>query len=129
MRKAWWVVLIAGFAIFSIVAVFTFTNIHRQVEEITMVAVTAYNLNAIESLTKLIESKDHLFEEKNSAIWALGQFADPRALPFLEALNGQTVEKSPCNRNTDLCKGEIEKAMKWCRNGNLTSWMYRHIEQ
>lgn len=129
MRKAWWVVLIAGFAIFSMVAIYTFTKIHRQVEEITTIAVEAYGPNAIESLTKLIESKDHRYEDKNSAIWALGQFADPKALPFLEALNGQTEERSPCNRSNDLCKGEIEKAIKWCRNGNLTSWMYINIEK
>ncbi|NND08039.1 MAG: HEAT repeat domain-containing protein [Saprospiraceae bacterium] len=128
MRKTWLVVLITGTFIFAIVAIFTFTKIHHQVEDITTIAVTAYRLDAIGSLTKLIESENHSYEEKNSAIWALGQLADQEALPFLEQLNTQTKEKSPCNRNSGLCKGEIEKAMKWCRNGNLTSWMYRHIE-
>lgn len=53
-------------------------------------------------------SENHSFEEKNSAVWALGQFADQKALPFLH---------------------EIEKAIKWCKRGNLTSWMYRNIEK
>ena len=129
MQSTWLLVLIAGSLIFVFVTIFTFTKILRQVEEITTIAVTTYGQDAIGSLTKLIESEDRSYGEKNSAIWALGQFADQRALPLLEELNGQTEERSPCNRNTDLCKREIEKALKWCRNGNLTSWMYGNMEK
>ncbi len=92
-----------------------------------MTATSAFNKNAIESLTYLINSEDFSIEEKNTAIWALGQFADPKALPLLEKLNSETREQNRCNRKLELCKREIEKAIKWCKNGNATKWMYRKL--
>lgn len=129
MRNTFSVVLSIGFMIFCLMVIFTFSRIHKQVDEITMIAMKEYRLNAIESLTNLIKSENHSFKDKNSAIWALGQFADQEALPFLEGLYIQTEEKGPCSRNNELCKYEIEKAIKWCKQGNLTSWMYRNIEK
>ena len=129
MKKTFLVILGTGLILFCVFVIYTFSTIHRQVEEITMIAVNEYKLDAIESLTRLVKSENHSFKDKNSAIWALGQFADQRALPFLEELYSQTAENSPCSRNNELCKYEIEKAIKWCMNGNWTSWMYKKIDK
>ena len=129
MKKTIFWILGIGVILFCVVMISTFSKIHRQVDRITTVATNEYQLNAIASLTALIKSENHGFEEKNSAIWALGQFADLEALPFLEQLNSQTDGEKPCYRKNGLCKYEIEKAIKWCTQGNLTSWMYRNIEK
>ena len=116
-----------GLVLFCAFAIFTFSTIYKQVEKISMSAMTNFNKNAIESLTDLINSENFSFEEKNTAIWALGQFADPKALPLLEKLNSETREQNRCDRKDDLCKMEIERAIKWCKKGNATKWMYRKL--
>lgn len=121
-------ILVAGLAILLGSACYTFTRIYRQVERITGLAKKEFPGNAVEALGSLITSDTYGFEEKNTAIWALGQLADPEALPVLENLNSVTQDDSvPFDRSGGLSKYEIEKAIKWCRKGNLTSWMYKKI--
>lgn len=123
-------VLVAGFVIFLGSAAYTFQLIHKQVSGITTLARSEYPGDALEALCSLVRSEDFGFEDKNSAIWALGQLADPEALPFLEQLNALTAEDAvPFDRSGGLSKYEIERAIKWCKNGNLTSWMYKKINQ
>ena len=122
-------ILAGGMIILLGTAGYTFSLIHKQVNRITAVAKSEISGNAVEALSRLIESDAYGFEDKNTAIWALGQLADPEALPFLERLDAETAEDAvPFDRSGGLSKYEIEKAMKWCRKGNLTSWMYRNIE-
>lgn len=107
---------------------YTFNQIYKQVNRITEVAKSEFPGDAVEALSSLIESDACDFEEKNTAIWALGQLADPEALPFLEKLNSETEDDTiPFDRSGGLSKYEIEKAIKWCKKGNLTSWMYGKI--
>ena len=109
---------------------YTFNKIYKQVKRITEVAKSEFPGDAVEALSSLIESDACGFEEKNTAIWALGQRADPEALPILEKLNSLTDDDTiPFDRTGGLSKYEIEKAIKWCKKGNLTSWMYGKIRQ
>lgn len=67
---------------------------------------------------------------KRIIIRALGQLADPQALPFLELLNAELKgDPVPFDRSSGLSKYELEKAVKWCNKGNLTSWMYKKIKE
>ena len=121
-------ILVAGMVFLLGSACYTFNRIYRQVDRITDLAKKEFPGNAVEALGSLIASDAHGFEEKNTAIWALGQLADPEALPVLEKLNSETQDDSvPFDRSSGLSKYEIEKAIKWCRKGNLTSWMYKKI--
>jgi hypothetical protein len=121
-------ILLAGLAILLGSACYTFNRIYRQVDMITTLAKKEFPGNAVEALGGLIASDAYGFEEKNTAIWALGQLADPEALPVLETLNSVAEDDSvPFDRSSGLSKYEIEKAIKWCRKGNLTSWMYNKI--
>jgi len=123
-------IIVAGFVILLGTAGYTFNQIYRQVTRITEVAKSEFSGDAVEALSSLIESDAYGFEDKNTAIWALGQLADPEALPFLEKLNSETEEDIiPFDRSSGLSKYEIEKAIKWCQKGNLTSWMYGKIRQ
>jgi hypothetical protein len=120
--------LVAGLVIFAGAASYTFHRVYKGVVRITEQAKSEFSGDAMEALRSMIVSDSFSFEEKNTAIWALGQFADPDALPFLEELNsGIAEQRVPFDRSSDLSKYEIEKAIKWCKKGNLTSWMYRKI--
>lgn len=121
--------MLTGFVLFCASGFFTFCIIHKQVDEITTIAKNNFNKNAIESLTDLINSGNFTFEEKNTAIWALGQFADKTALPVLMNLNSGISDQNRCNRKHELCKREIERAIKWCTKGNITNWMYTKINR
>jgi hypothetical protein len=130
MRRIILWAIVAGLVVLLVTAAYTFNQIYRQASRITALAKSEFTGNAIDALSSLIESEAFGFEEKNTAIWALGQFADPEALPFLEKLNSETAEDSvPFDRSSGLSKYEIEKAIKWCKKGNLTSWMYKKLKQ
>ena len=65
----------------------------------------------VAALIAYVQSDSHTLQERNSAIWALGQARDRRALSALETYyTGET-----CNHKTDLCQRELAKAIKLCR--------------
>jgi hypothetical protein len=130
MKRVFLWALVAGFVILAGAAGFTYHQIYKGVARITEQARSSFPGDAVEALSTFILSDSLDFEDKNAAIWALGQFADPEALPFLEKLNSEIEEQAvPFDRSGGLSKYEIEKAIKWCRKGNLTSWMYGKIKQ
>lgn len=121
-------ILVAGLVIFLGSVAYTFQLIHKRVARITALAQSEYPGEAVEALCSLVDSEAYGFEDKNSAVWALGQLADPEALPFLEQLNARTAgDTVPIDRSFGLSKYEIERAIKWCKKGNLTGWMYKKI--
>jgi len=72
-----------------------------------------------------VESDEKTFRQRNKAIWALGQLADSQALPVLKSYY---TGKVPANESLDksISQYELEKAIKWCEQGNITSWMCRN---
>jgi hypothetical protein len=78
-------------------------------------------------LIETVKSEKFLFRQRNKAIWALGQIADQKALPFLTELN-RSLPEQIIDYERGLSKVEVEKAIKWCTKGNITSWMYRDRE-
>lgn len=103
----------------------SFISLFVSVKRICVEARTEYGKDCIASLCAYISTDTHSFKERNEAIWALGQIADGRALPLLTELNRTALFHEKCNGNSFLCKYEIEKAIKWCTKGNITSWMYK----
>lgn len=75
------------------------------------------------ALAAFIETPTHGLQERNRAIWALGQLGDPRALPVLE----KHFIGGPCDHERALCQRELGKALELCRGGtNLTALVWRH---
>jgi len=86
-----------------------------------------YKKECVSALAKYIQSDKHSFRERNSAIWALGQLADKRALPTLQNLyTGNIPPKESLDKT--LSQYELKKAITWCKKGNVTSWMYQNRE-
>lgn len=78
----------------------------------------------VEALTSLLESGRGSFEQRNRAIWTLGQLADPRALPALEPLRTGIPCKRPCRKDDHICQYELDKAIRWCRG---EAWLMRGL--
>ncbi len=101
--------------------------IYRDVKATCLKAQKEYQEDCVNSLIKLVQSEERTFKERNTAIWALGQLADKRALPVLENYyTGNTSLKEPPDKA--LSQYELKKAIQWCEKGNVTSWMYRNKE-
>ena len=129
MKKVLFWIVIPILVVFLGFAVYTFSNIYKGVESITITAKTEFHGDAIHSLIDLVHSENYDFEEKNQAIWAIGQYADSSALLFLEELNSEKGgDNIPFDRKSGFSKKEIERAIKWCTKGNCTNWMYRKIK-
>ena len=96
-------------------------------ESICIQAKHEFNSDCVESLISYIKSESNTIREKNRAVWALGQFADKKVLPFLEEIEKSAFSGKSCDLDKDICQYEVKKAIKWCTQGNLTSWMYRDL--
>lgn len=84
-----------------------------------------YEGNCIEALIYFTQDENNSFEDRNSAVWALGQLADERALPFLKNIDQTSFKTIPCKLSEHLCHYEIEKAIRWCTEGNITNWFHK----
>jgi hypothetical protein len=115
---------------FSSVAFFSLTlfSIYGGVKEACVQAKQKFKEDCVNSLISFAKSEKYSLRERNSAIWALGQLADKRALPLLYELNQSLPSQEQCQHDQFLCKYEIEKAIKWCEHGNITHWMYWNQE-
>lgn len=130
LSKVLYIVAI-GASIGMLFFVITFTWISYEVKQICLQAKQSYNTQVkrgekggcVQPLTKLLEDKNKGYRARNSAIWALGQIADMRALPILEKYyTGVIPSREPLDKT--ISQYELRKAIKWCRQGNITSWMY-----
>ena len=74
------------------------------------------------ALMAYVEASNHSLQERNRAVWALGQLGDARALPVLQKYF--TDEK--CDHAHLLCQHELQKAIRLCRGAtNLTAHLWR----
>ena len=73
----------------------------------------AYPEQRVEALLEHLESEETSFEEKNRAIWALGQLAEPRATSTLESLRANAGE---CAHAKLVCQYELGKAIERTRS-------------
>ena len=114
-----------GFGCIIILYGITCWILFSEVKEVCDKAVQEFKGDTIESLTELLHSDKYGYEEKNDAIWALGQIEDPKALPVLERFYTGIPCEKPCRRDQSICQYEVRKALKTCRGAfSVTKWMY-----
>jgi hypothetical protein len=72
-----------------------------------------------------LEDENRSFKARNSAIWALGQFGDSRALPVLEKYyTGNIPDREPLNGT--ISQYELKKAIKLAKGGtNISAFIWR----
>ena len=106
----------------------TFHTIYSEVKQVAQTAQAKFPGDSVQALIACLKSDDISFEDKNKAVWALGQIADPRALQALRDLyTGAECEK-PCSKKNRLCQYELEKAIGFCSGKfSATKWMYSRL--
>lgn len=65
----------------------------------------------VAALMDYVQSESHSLEQRNYAVWALGQARDSRAVAILESY--QTGDG--CDHDSRLCEGELDKAIELCK--------------
>jgi hypothetical protein len=79
-------------------------------------AKSQYEGDCVEALTALVQDENRGYSERNSAIWALGQLGDSRALPVLEGYyTGDIPEREPLDGT--ISQYELKKAIHLARGG------------
>lgn len=127
MRKIILITISGAVLIGLLLVASTFLWMYLTVKNTCNMAEKKYPGKCQGALIKVLEDEKASPKEKNDAIWALGQMADPESLSALERIYAGKVPKGREPLNEIVSQYEIEKAIRWCKNGNSTSWMYRKL--
>jgi hypothetical protein len=114
-----------GLAVTGLVAGWGFGVIYKETRAVCLGAKLRYEVSCQESLMEMINDPDVSFRDRNRAVWALGQMAEESSLSFLESLQKREGLVGG-ELNKGLSRYEVDKAIKWCKEGNVTSWMYKN---
>ena len=84
-----------------------------------------YGGDCVEALTSHLDDENNPYGERNSAIWALGQLGDSRALPVLgKYYTGDIPDREPWNGT--ISQYELKKAIKLAKGSfNITAFVWR----
>ena len=127
VKKVFSYVFLFSIVFFVLALTFSLTKIYSDVKSVCKEAKEEFQADCISSLIAYSKSSNHSDKEKINAIWALGQLADSTAIPYLENL-ASLYECSKDGYESYFCY-EVKKAIKWCRKGNFTQYMYRQKEE
>jgi hypothetical protein len=128
-KRIIFIVVAAGAMLVLVLFGLSLVDIYSDVKARCDVARHEFGGDSVEALMALIESDTRGFKEKNSAIWALGQLGDRRAVPFLQNLITDEDQPSPYDSSKYIVQYSVRKALKSC-SGNephLTKWMYSDL--
>jgi len=113
-----------GASICLLLFVVTCTIIGYEVKDICSDAKAEYKGDCVGSLITMLEDETQSFRERNSAIWALGQLGDSRALPVLDRFyTGEIPEREALSGG--ISQYELKKAINLASGGlNITTWAW-----
>lgn len=118
--------VLAGGLLFLLLSFFISANkIGQGVKDVCERAQEKYKDDCVESLIKFVNDDGNSFKSRNSAIWALGQLGDGRALPVLEKYyTGNIPKREPLDKT--ISQYELKKAIKLAKGGlNITAFVWR----
>ncbi|HSV94421.1 MAG TPA: HEAT repeat domain-containing protein [Spirochaetia bacterium] len=115
-----------GISIFLLFFVICCTWIGFDVKNQCNGARRDYGGDCTEALVKLLKDENKGFRLRNSAVWALGQLGDSRALPVLQSFyTGNIPSREPLDES--ISQYELEKAIKLTSGGaNITAIFWRY---
>ncbi len=123
-NKIFYVVVI-GISIIVFLFLIGVTWIGHDVKAQCKDATAKYGGNCVYALSALLDDENNSFRERNSAIWALGELGDRKALPVLKKYyTGNIPEREPLNKM--ISQYELKKAIALCEGGtNITGVFWR----
>ena len=114
-----------GLSILLLFLVVGISWIGHEVKYQCQSAKKTYGGDCVESLSSLLKDENRGFNDRNSAIWALGQLGDNRALPVLQTYyTGIIPAREPLDQS--LSQYELKKAIKLTSGGpNVVAGFWR----
>ena len=116
-----------GVSIFLLFFVVACVWIGYDVKNQCYLAEKQYNKqDCVTALSTLLEDNHQGYRAKNSAIWALGQLGDSRALPILEKYyTGKIPDREPLDKT--ISQYELKKAISLAKGGlNISAFIWRN---
>lgn len=115
-----------GVSIFLLFFVITCTWIGHDVKSHCQEAKKEYGNDCVKALIMLLDDENNSFRSRNSAIWALGQLGDKRALPVLQKYyTGNILPRESYSKG--ISQYELKKAIKLASGGfNATAIFWRY---
>jgi len=115
---------VVGFGFLALTFFITSTLIGIDVRERCLISQAQYKGDCVEALIQVIDDETNSFDERNRAIWALGQMGDIRGKQVLEKYyTGIIPSKEPYNKT--LSQYEMKKALKLVNGGlNITHYVW-----
>ena len=115
-----------GISIFLLFFVILCTLIGFDVKTHCRDAKSEYSGTCVDALILLLQDENKSFKSRNSAIWALGQMGESRALSVLQSFyTGNIPQREPLNKV--ISQYELKKAIKLTSGGtNITAIFWRY---
>jgi hypothetical protein len=126
LKQNFFYLIIAGVVIFLLFFMATGILIGNQVKKSCQQAQTIYQSDCVNSLILFLNDETQSFQQRNSAIWALGQLGDRRALPVLQKYyTGNIINKERLEKT--ISQYELKKAINLAEGGlNITAVFWRY---
>lgn len=126
MKQKIFFILAIAFSIILLFFVITCTWIGYEVKDECKQAKRQYGGDCVEALITLLDDEKNSPRSRNSAIWALGQLGDKRALPILqEYYTGKIPNREPFDKT--ISQYELKKAVNLASGGyNMTAVFWRY---
>jgi len=115
-----------GFSICLLFFVITCSWIGYEVKTQCQEAQREYAKTCVDSLIDLLNDETKGFRQRNSAVWALGQLGDNKALPVLESYyTGNIPPREPLDKS--ISQYELKKAINLAKGGiNISAILWKY---
>ncbi len=115
-----------GISIFLLFFIITCTWIGFEAKSLCQDAQRQYGQDCVMSLISLLDDEKQSYKAKNSAIWALGEMGDRRALPILKKYYTGIIPARESLYKT-ISQYELKKAIRLADGGpNITAIFWRY---
>jgi hypothetical protein len=115
---------VIGLSIGMLFFVVICTFIGYEIKSLCADSKAEYNGDCVNSLISMLDDENKSFRSRNSAIWALGQLGDARALPILEKYYTGFIPKRE-SLDGGISQYELKKAINLAGGAlNLTAWAW-----
>jgi len=116
-----------GTSIFLLFFIITCSWIGYEVKDECQEAKREQSGDCTEALIAVLKNENRSFRSRNSAIWALGQLGDSRALPVLQSFyTGNIPKREPIDKS--ISQYELKKAIKLTGGGiNISAFIWRGV--